>query len=97
MAGVHRQSAEHCFDGGGAGFDVHALVAHRVAVQRRGLTRRDVRQPYIGIAEHQAPAGDRVGGLPLLTRKQLVQFQVAVQQRRIGAVSCAGGSHHGPP
>ena len=78
-----RQRTEHRLDGRGPGLDVDALVADRIAVERAGLAGSDVGDADVAVAEHEAPAGDEVGALPLLAREQVVQPQVPGQQRPV--------------
>src|SRR3712207_7549981 len=49
------RSPEHRLDDAGAGLDVDALVAARVAVERAGLAGHDVGDPHVGVAEHDPP------------------------------------------
>ena len=82
VAGAVGQHPEHGLDGAGAGLDVDALVADRVAVVRRRVDAGDdVPDPDVAVAQHQPPAGDRrpcrVG--------ELVQLEVPRLQRVVRA------------
>ncbi len=74
------ERAEDRLDGRAAGFDVDALVADRVAVQRRRPARDHVADAHVVVAEHQPATEHRVGGLDVHVLEQLGQAQVQRQQ-----------------
>ena len=77
------EGSEYRLNRGRAVFDVHALVAHGVAVQRRRLRRNRVRDADIGIAQHQPATGDRVGSFVVIADEQVVQPQVPWDERAV--------------
>ena len=90
VTGSHLEVAEDRLDGGGTGLDEHALVAGRVAVERRGLARDHVAEPHVGVAQHEPSAGHGVERLPLDPGHEVVQPQVTRQQGMVGSGPLVG-------
>ena len=90
VAGADVERAEVVSTRGRAGLDVEALVADRVAVQRRGPVGDDVRDPHVVVGEQVLPAEDRVGAAGV----ELVGAQVARLERLVRRPrDQAGGSN----
>jgi hypothetical protein len=77
------ECAEHGFDHRRAGFDVDALVADRVPVQRGGLPGPHVRDADVVVAEDEPAPGDDVGRLDVGFLEKFVEFQVPGEQRLV--------------
>ena len=60
VTGAVGQHSEGGLHGAGAVLDVHALVAHGVAVVGARTVGDGVADPDVAVAQHQPPAGDRV-------------------------------------
>ena len=65
------QHAEGGLHGAGAVLDIHALVAHRIAVVGARTVGDRVADPDVAVAQHQPPTGDRVA-----TDGHVVELQV---------------------
>ena len=89
VTGPVGQRPEHGLHDPGAGLDVDALVADRVAVVGRlpGV-RDDVADPDVVVAEHEPPTGDRVRGDAIL--EEPVQLQVPRLERVVGGAGLVG-------
>lgn len=83
VAGLGLEGAEHGLDVRGARLDVDHLVAHHVAIERRGLLGHGIRDAHVGVAEDHPAAGDDVGVVPDALREQIVQLQVPRLERMV--------------
>jgi hypothetical protein len=79
VAGADRQGTEDRLDHRGTALDVHALVADRVAVERRRPVGHDVGHPDIGVCEEVLATEHRVAG-----SVELVGLEVPGLQRVVG-------------
>ena len=78
------EGAEHGLHACPPTLDVHALVAHPVAVPGTRGAGDGIRDAHVPVAEHQATARDDVGVLHVLGLEQVVQPQVPRDQRVVG-------------